>query len=221
MLAHEQSAGTLPVRCKILRTMTNKTIRRGAFAAALLALLTACAPLTEPDDLPAMRWDHRPEAEHWTLSTMNALQTRGPSLLSVVPADIDAWCPAYAKAEPEDRAAFWSGLFSAIAKYESTWNPRAKGGGGIYFGLLQILPSTARSVGCDPGTLLDGATNLNCAVRIADRRVKVSNGTVGSITADWGPMHWADKRSEMAAWTRQQDYCRPQAKGPLAALLTE
>jgi hypothetical protein len=33
-------------------------------------------------------------------------------------------------------------------------------------------------------------------------------------------MHWSDKRSEMASWTRQQAYCQPQPdKGPLAALL--
>jgi len=194
-------------------------IRRG-LALACLVLAAACAPAPEPDaTLPAMRWDHRPEAERWTLSTMNALHTRGPSLLSVVPADIDSYCPAYAEADATSRAAFWSGLFSAIAKYESTWNPKAKGGGGIYFGLLQILPATARSVGCDPGKLLDGEVNLTCAVRIADRRVKVSDGTVASITADWGPMHWADKRAEMAAWTRAQSYCQPQPKSAFAALL--
>jgi hypothetical protein len=179
---------------------------RGLLAAALLAVAAACAPVqTEP---PAMRWDHRPEAERWTEATILALKTRGPSLLSVVPADIDSWCPGYEEADADGRAAFWSGLFSAIAKYESTWNPAARGGGGLYWGLLQILPSTARSVGCDTRSLLDGAVNLNCAVRIADRRVKVSNGTVASITADWGPMHWKDKRAEMASWTRQQNYCR-------------
>ncbi|MCR8725341.1 transglycosylase SLT domain-containing protein [Frigidibacter sp. ROC022] len=184
---------------------------RAAMLAAICAFPTACAPLAAPepeDSSPAMRWDHRPEAERWTNAAMLAMQTRGTSLLTVVPTDIDAYCPGYEEAGPEDRAAFWAGLFSAIAKYESTWNPKAKGGGGLYFGLLQILPSTARSVGCDPGELLDGAVNLNCAVRIADRRVRVSDGTVASITADWGPMHWADKRAEMAAWTREQDYCQ-------------
>lgn len=200
--------------------MQNK-LRRG-FALACLALVAACAPLAPPPEatLPAMRWDHRPEAERWTLSTMNAIQTRGPSLLSVVPTDIEAYCPGYAEADPARRAAFWSGLFSAIAKYESTWNPKAKGGGGIYFGLLQILPATARSVGCNPAELLDGAVNLGCAVRIADRRVKVSDGSVASITADWGPMHWADKRAEMATWTRQQSYCLPQKKSVLAVLVS-
>lgn len=200
--------------------MTCKTKLGGPLAALLLAGLAACAPARTEQEPPAMRWDHRPEADTWTVSTMNAMQTRGTTLLSVIPSDIDSWCPGYPEQDAKNRAAFWTGLFSAIAKYESTWNPRAIGGGGLYHGLLQILPSTARSVGCDPKTLLNGETNLNCAIRIADRRVKVSNGTVGSITADWGPMHWSDKRAEMAAWTRTQDYCRqPEPQGPLAALL--
>jgi hypothetical protein len=193
---------------------------RGLGAAVLFSSLAACAPQYS-DEIPTMRWDHRPEAENWTVSTMSALETRGHTLLSVVPSDIDAWCPEYADGDADQRAAFWSGLFSAIAKYESTWNPKAIGGGGLYHGLLQILPSTARSVGCDPKELLDGAVNLNCAVRIADRRVRVSDGTVASITADWGPMHWADKRAEMAAWIRTQDYCAKPAVTTLADLLVQ
>ncbi len=168
-----------------------------------------------------MRWDHRPEGGHWTAATMAALPIRGPELLSFVPTDIGAWCPGYVAADETGRSAFWTGLFSAIAKYESTWNPKAKGGGGIYYGLLQILPSTARSVGCDPANLFDGATNLNCAVRIADRRVSKSDGTVGSVTADWGPMHFADKRAEMAGWLRQQDYCSPRSGRVAAAMAAE
>ena len=191
--------------------MLANTRRRGLIGAAFITLvtvITACAPVPAPDaKAPAMRWDHRPEGARWTAATITALQTRGPALLATVPDDIASWCPGYEGADATGRAKFWSGLFSAIAKYESTWNPRAKGGGGLYFGLLQILPATARSVGCDPGQLLDGSVNLNCAVRIADRRVAVSNGTVGSITADWGPMHFADKRAEMASWIRQQRYC--------------
>lgn len=168
-----------------------------------------------------MRWDHRPEAPNWTLSTMNAIEERGSNLVGTVPKDIEQYCPGYAEADTDERAAFWAGLFSAIAKYESTWNPKAIGGGGLYHGLLQILPATARSAGCDANSLLDGSANLSCAVKIADRRVPKSNGTVHSITADWGPMHWSDKRAEMASWTRTQEYCRPDAKGPLASLINK
>lgn len=150
---------------------------------------------------------------------MKAMQERGSNLIAVVPTDIDTWCPHYTEASPEERAAFWTALFSAIAKYESTWNPKAIGGGGLYHGLLQILPSTAKSVGCDPNDLLVGATNLNCAVRIADRRVDKSDGSVASITADWGPMHWQDKRTEMKSWISQQDYCTPRQQ-PVFAFLS-
>lgn len=183
---------------------------RGLMGALLLVLASACAPAQKGEALPAMRWDHRPEAQHWTVETMNALETRGALLLNAVPEDIEVYCPGYVDADPEARAAFWAGLFSAIAKYESTWNPNAVGGGGRYKGLLQILPATAKSVGCDPEALLDGSTNLRCAVRIANRRAARNDDTVREITADWGPMHWSDKRAEMAAWTRSQSYCQPE-----------
>lgn len=184
-------------------------------AAALMIGLTACAPLPEMGSqigfsatLPATRWDHRPEADVWTQSMLDALKTDGAVLLSSIPQDIGVYCPGYEDASSDDRAAFWVGMFSAIAKYESTWNPAAKGGGGRYLGLLQISPATARHVGCDSKTLLDGASNLDCAVRIAANRAP-SSGVAG-LTTDWGPMHDRSKRAEVAAWTSAQSYCQPE-----------
>ena len=43
--------------------------------------------------MPAMRWDHRPEATKWTVTTITALKNRGPALLSTVPSDIDTLVP--------------------------------------------------------------------------------------------------------------------------------
>lgn len=184
-----------------------------AAAAAALLALTACAPLPDMSmrnnfavALPATRWDHRPEADDWTRATLAALKTEGAVLLSSTPQDIDTYCPGYEAATTDERAAFWVGMFSAIAKYESTWNPAAKGGGGRYLGLLQISPATARYVGCDASGLMDGATNLDCAVRIAANRAP--NGAVAGLTTDWGPMHDRSKRAEMAAWTSAQSYCK-------------
>ena len=34
------------------------------------------------------------------------------------------------------------------------------------------------------------------------------NGKLGGVAADWGPLVQRRKRSEMAAWTRKQKYCR-------------
>lgn len=182
-----------------------------------LAGCAALAPEAEPEvapALPAMAWDHTgPHSEEWTAATLAALQTDGAALLSQVPADIQTWCPHYVQAEPQERAAFWAGLLSALARFESTWNPRAVGGGGRWFGLVQISPATARLYGCDAtsaAALQDGAANLQCAVDIAARTV-ARDGVVaaggGGFAADWGPFASASKRAEMADWVSSQDYC--------------
>jgi hypothetical protein len=190
---------------------------------ALLMLLSpaACMDMAsgQPEGaLPVMRWDHRPEAAEWTEATLDALRAEGAVLASTVPDDIDEFCPGYTEASADERKAFWAGLFSAIAKYESTWNPQASGAGGRYLGLMQISPATADYVGCDlsDGGLTDGAANLQCAVRIAANRAPDGGGLVqgsgalAGLVNDWGPMHDSAKVAEMAAWTASQSYC---AKG--------
>lgn len=173
---------------------------------------------TAPADmLPAMRWDtaRSPEqAELWTRATLAALESHGSALSEIVPEDIATWCPGYTGAPADQRNAFWAGLFSALAKHESTWNPTAVGGGGRWFGLVQIAPATAQGYGCSAQSASDlknGAANLSCAVRIASYTV-ARDGVVaagrGGIAADWGPFASADKRADMAAWTSAQSYCQ-------------
>jgi len=164
-------------------------------------------PFHDPD-----AWDEVLDAAH---RTCRALKAHGAPLLSQVPGDIATWCPGYVQASEDERAAFWAGMLSALAKHESTWNPAAVGGGGKWFGLVQIAPATARSYGCAAGSgsaLKDGVANLSCAVRIAARTVRrdgvVAAGMRG-LAADWGPFHSARKRNEMAARTRSQSYCQP------------
>jgi len=160
--------------------------------------------------LPAMRWDFRPEADIWTAATLDALEQHGSELPAMTPEDIDVFCPRYRTASEEDRRAFWAGLFSALAKHESTWNPAAVGGGGRWFGLVQIDPRTAQGYGCNARTgqaLKNGAANLQCAVRIATAQVS-KRGTVSRGMLDWGPFHSEGKRADMKAWTREQSYCQ-------------
>ncbi len=194
--------------------MTLKNAARLALfslAIGLSACTVATPPLAEEDDtLPAMRWDFRPEGVVWTQAALDALESHGVALTSMTPADIEVFCPGYAAASEEDRRAFWAGLFSALAKHESTWNPAAVGGGGRWFGLVQIDPRTARGYGCAAQTgkaLKHGPSNLSCAVRIAAHQV-AKRGTVNRGMRDWGPFHSKSKRAEMAAWTREQDYCQ-------------
>jgi hypothetical protein len=183
---------------------------------AALVPLVACAPAPEPqsDVLPVMQWDHSPHAEEWTEATLAALQDEGAVLLSHVPGDIGTWCPGYVEGNVEERAAFWAGLFSALARFESTWNQQAVGGGGQWFGLVQISPGTARAYDCTADSaaeLTDGSANLECAVRIASETV-MRDGVVaanrGGLAADWGPFASAEKRQAMASWVSTQSYCQ-------------
>ncbi|PID35281.1 MAG: lytic transglycosylase [Rhodobacterales bacterium] len=200
-----------------------------AFSLSLVALslLAACSgelpklvglfvPPAEAQPVEmAMRWDHVEGSEAWTEATLAALHGHGAALLTTVPADIEDWCPGYAAQDAVGRSAFWAGLISTLAKHESTWNPRAVGGGGRWFGLVQIAPSTARYRHCEAksgAALKEGVANLSCAVRImavtVPRDGVVSRGMRG-VAADWGPFHSARKREDMRAWIRAQSYCAP------------
>ncbi len=194
-------------------------------AALILILVSGCVGPKLPDlslvtalmspSLPAMRWDAREEAAEWTKSTLAVLEAKDALLAATVPADITQWCPGYEEASLADRRAFWAGLLSAIAKYESGWNPDAIGGGGRYVGLMQISQKSARHHGCeadDSAELKDGAANLSCAVTIIAEQVGRDALVAGEgnrgVARDWGPMQSQEKRSEMAAWTASQEYCR-------------
>ena len=173
-------------------------------------------PVSRPV-LPDARWDNRADGEDWTRAVLSALNGQRADLSDIVPADIATWCPAYVQNDERQRDAFWVGMISALARYESRHNPAAVGGGGQWFGLMQISPATAAHYGCaarSGDALLDPEANLSCAARIMtatvrrDRAVALHNGRWQGVAADWGPMTDADKRAEMAAWTREQDYCQ-------------
>lgn len=191
---------------------------RRALLALVIVFPAACATVeaTESPELPVTRWDHRPEAETWTRAALTAVETHGAALPATLPADIGTFCPGYASATEEDRAAFWVGLMSAVARYESTYRPEAAGAGGRYRGLMQISPETASNYGCAATGrgLYDGASNLSCAIRIAARQVARTGvvagapGRWGGVAADWMPMRDASKRVEIAQWTANQSYCK-------------
>lgn len=173
-------------------------------------------PVARAPFQPRARWDFQQDGELWTRAAMSAIAMHGSDLETAVPRDIDAWCPAYAQNPPEQRRAFWAGMMSALAKHESTYRPDAVGGGGLWYGLLQIYPDTARRYGCRARTgdaLTDPEDNLSCAVRIMavtvprDLAVAVHDGRWRGVAADWGPMTNNAKISEMSTWTRAQSYC--------------
>lgn len=205
------------VRCPVTRVF------RLAAVPMLALALAACVPAKLPGltallpgtALPAMRWDHRPEAAEWTSRSLAAIARHDAALAAQVPGDIRAWCPAYETNGIAERRAFWVGLMSAVAKYESSWNPKASGGGGRYIGLMQISPKSARNYGCtatSAGALKDGAANLECAAELVAYHVARDGQVAGKgnrgIGRDWMPLRKSSKRAEIAAWTSAQSYCQ-------------
>lgn len=167
----------------------------------------------------SMGWERYSGSKEWTWEALQAVSNKDAQLSARVPADIATWCPAYESAPIEQRRAFWVGMLHAVAKHESTWNPKASGGGGRYIGLMQISPRTAASHGCDAqsaAALKDGGENLTCAVEIFSKSVArdglVAGGGNRGIGRDWGPFRKADKRAEMAAWSSAQPWCSGSAK---------
>jgi hypothetical protein len=199
--------------------MKFSSLRAVAFLALILpAACNSMEARNGASEVPVARWDFRPEGRQWTEASVEALASYGRPLVNIVPRDIETWCPGYEDATEMERKAFWVGLLSSLAKHESTWRPEAAGGGGQWFGLLQISPATARHYGCEARTgeaLKDGAANLACAIRIMSVTVPrdgvvAANG--GGIAADWGPFHQAAKREEMRAWVSNQPYCAPSGR---------
>lgn len=171
------------------------------------------------------RWDHKPRAPLWSRAAVGALRSHASKLPSVVPNDIAEWCPSYPTNGRAQREAFWVGLLSTLSKHESTYRETAVGGGGLWYGLVQIYPDTARRYGCRAKTgdaLKHGPDNLSCALRIMAvtvSRDQVVSRNMRGVAADWGPFHSARKRNDMKEWIRKQSYCtglgkslRPQAR---------
>jgi hypothetical protein len=183
-----------------------------AIGAIGLAMLTGCGAergVASSGETPALLWEHRPEADRWTEATLAALRGHGAALPATEPANIDAWCPGYEGAATTEREAFWAGLLSALAHHESTHRPEAVGGGGRWFGLVQIAPATADAYGCaatSGDALKNGSANLSCAVRILAAKAE-GDQPVREIASDWGPFHVAGKREEMRAWVSEQPFC--------------
>ena len=181
------------------------------------AIADELRPVARDPYLPAAQWDALEDGALWTRVAMSAFAENAEAITETVPRDIANWCPAYAQAGEEQRRAFWVGMISALAFYESTHRPAAVGGGDRWYGLLQIYPPTARGYQCRARSgraLTDAANNLSCAARIMgvtvprDNAVALHDGRWRGVAADWGPMVSRSKRAAMSAWTRAQSYCQ-------------
>jgi len=145
-------------------------------------------PPAAPKPAPiTLSWDNSPERAEWSRALIDAIRSRKSDLDAGHP---DDFIPGYAQLSPEAQVKFWAEFVIAIAKYESTWNPRA------HFkeppplkvesvGLLQIAYEDGKEYRFDPPldraakSLEDPATNLRCGVTILAQLVSHDGAVVG------------------------------------------
>ena len=156
-------------------------------------------------------WDtHTPDAEEWTLATLEAIEDHGASLLTEIPDDVKTFCPNYSALELPQREAFWVFLISAMAAKESSFDPKqdfvedfkdSNGNKVVSRGLLQISKESANEYGCDISNaqdLYDPKINLSCGVRILNRWIS-KDGVIAQKNDDqqWRGLarYWAVLRT--------------------------
>lgn len=199
----------------------------------LFWLLMAAAPCLPPDASAAGAYDYAAWAAadpdgSWTAIAERAVEaTRLPDL---APAGMAEFCPGYEGGEPTGRTRFWVGLMSAMARFESAFDPkrdfvepRVKDGAGRAVtsrGLLQLSIESANqpryACGIEDATdLHDPEVNLGCAARVLSYWVE-QDGVLASAASPHrgGARYWsvlrhdAPYRAAIASFTRQLPVCR-------------
>lgn len=109
-------------------------------------------------------WDHLPEGDSWNRSVLGRVHAKQKTF--ELARDLDDFCPGYANANSAQKDTCWLRIVSAIARYESNFNPRAtylEHTGRTSVGLLMMNPDHC------PGAhtveaLKDATLNINCAM---------------------------------------------------------
>jgi soluble lytic murein transglycosylase-like protein len=192
-----------------------------------VALVAALAPLAAHAQSDYAAWARSNADGTWTAAAEAAV--KASALPGLRPKDITPFCPGYATRTPGERARFWVGLLSAIARRESRFDPAtsyqesfndSQGKRVISRGLLQISFESAnqRAYSCQiarPEDLHDPAVNLACGVKILGFWVK-KDGVIAAYASgsiQGGGRYWSTLREnhgnllELMAFTRKLSVC--------------
>ncbi len=154
--------------------------------------------------------------KEWTTHVFNQLDSIGSNLLDIDPTDASEFCPRYSQFATSQKKEFWSYLLSAMAKYESSFNPNttyreafkdAKGNQVISRGLLQLSIESSQAYGCgikDPLELHDPYVNLSCGIRILNRWMGRDERIAGKVDGAWrgGARYWSVLRTTSGSYAK-------------------
>lgn len=145
----------------------------------------------------------------FTLMTVEGLKSEGQALVDGAPEDAESFCLGYRSFDMNGRLAFWVGLISAIAKFESDFKPEltfkekfsdSKGAKVVSRGLLQLSFESAQDWGCkieQPDDLHDPRRNLLCGIRILNQLIEsvsvISGRETSGDESKWlgGARYWS------------------------------
>jgi hypothetical protein len=187
-------------------------------------------PTPTPDLLPqgwTPAWNNTrfPERNEWTEHTYKQTQNISVTGLMSDLKDAKDFCPAWSNLDLNDRRGFLTVLLSAMAKYESNFDPNSKFEEGfndnsgkpvISRGLLQLSVESSNSYDCKvtASSLHDPTTNLTCGLRIISRWM-VRDKYVGSTVSGshmGGARYWSVLRGSSGSRPKIREYMRAQAK---------
>ncbi len=180
----------------------------------LLLVLAACAGgRMGGAGAPRTAWSDHAQARAWTEATRAALDAEGAPLLQGAYADIGAFCPRYAEAEPAVKRDFWVVIVSEIAALESALEPARVSPGSVAAGsrrgLLQISSGAAERYACEANgvALLEAPVNLACGVKI----LAATSARDGVVTG-WGGDGWRGAARYWEALRKPEALARIQAR---------
>lgn len=192
------------------------------------------------DGMEKLGWEVKvPARKSWSIYVYSTVANEEPQMLADNPAqDVGEFCPRYNTLTRDQRLNFWGQLISAMAYYESAWNPLSRfweksmgvdpiTGGNVYSeGLLQLSYQDIRPykfcefdwskdkslAANDPKkTILDPAKNLRCGVKILAKqltREKMIGSTKGVYWAVLMRNSTRHKIPQIAALTKSLSFCK-------------
>jgi len=196
-------------------------------ARAVPLLFVCCAAGVHAQDYAA--WNKVNLDGSWTRTAEAAV--RATTLATLVPKDIDTFCPRYASRDAEERTRFWVGLLSAMAQPESNFKLSTKyvepdirdahNQNVVSRGLLQISMESANQAAYDCAIknaqdLHEVDVNLHCAARIMQHwvrkegRIAAPSRPVMGAARYWSVLRGAKKHlGAITEFTRKMAVCKP------------
>lgn len=149
---------------------------------------------TEGDKVRAL-WDRKSDGAEWSREVLEEVRSRSEIFDSAK--DINDFCPSYAVASSFQKESCWLRIVSAMARYESSFRPRAtyiESSGATSVGLLMMNPEH-----CPGANTLEqqqsASANIRCALARMSLLIKRDGYISGPAEAKGAAAYWSVLRS--------------------------